>query len=48
MGGTLSTVRDEVEKASGNDKLEAAGLETLRILEQMANDQLLAFYDKVE
>jgi len=48
MGGLLSTIRDEAEKASGNEKMEAAALETLRMLEQMAQDHLLAFYDKIE
>ncbi|USP72755.1 hypothetical protein yc1106_00029 [Curvularia clavata] len=48
MGGTLSTIRQQAEDASGTEKMEAAALETLKVLEQMANDQLLAFYEKIE
>ena len=48
MGNILSDVRDQVEKASGNDQAEKAALETLKNMEQMAKDAMVSFYDRIE
>lgn len=46
MGQALSTVREDL--ASGDKKVEAEALETLKTLEMMANDYMNAFYQRIE
>ena len=41
-------MRDEVEKAAGTEKAEAATKETLNVMEQMAKDALDGFYQRID